>query len=166
VAQDQDLCDLPCLLTPGQPGRPPVVLIAGEIDESRYSGLVSALERPAGCEGDIHVNLAELAFCDLPGLRAIFRLARTGRADEGRSGRRLVLHDVPPYLRMVLEILGWDSTPGLIMNESAPLTAGPHGMVSAGPASNGGHGLDGVLQRTRIRLTGTGAGPALRERGR
>jgi hypothetical protein len=75
------------------------------------------------------------------------------------------MHDVPPYLRMVLEILGWDSTPGLII-EGARLTASPSGMVSAGPASNGGHGLDGVLQRTRIRLTGTGAGPALRERGR
>jgi hypothetical protein len=130
-------------------GSPPVVLIAGEVDESRYSGLVSALECPAGCEGDIHVNLAELAFCDLPGLRAILRIARPGRAGEGHGGRRLVLHDVPFHLRMVLEILGWDSTPGLIMNEPAPRTAGPHGMVSAGPASNGGHGLDGVRQRTR-----------------
>jgi hypothetical protein len=114
---------------------PPGVLIAGEVDESCYSGLVSALERSADCEGDIHVNLAELTFCDLAGLRAILRLARTGRSDEGHSGRCLVLHDVPPYLRMVLEILGWDSTPGLII-EGARLTASPSGMVSAGPASN------------------------------
>jgi anti-anti-sigma regulatory factor len=98
-------------------GRPLVVLIAGEIDGSRYSGLVSTLQGLAGHEGDIHVNLAEVAFCDLPGLRAILRLARTDRADEDHGGRRLVLHDVPPHLRRVLEILGWDSTPGLIMNE-------------------------------------------------
>jgi anti-anti-sigma regulatory factor len=117
-------------------GRPAVVLIAGEVDESTYSGLVSTLEDLAGRDGDIHVDLADLAYCDLAGLRAILRLAGTGRGDEGRSGRCLVLHGVPPYLRMVLEILGWDSTPGLII-EAAQLTASPHGMVSAGPASNG-----------------------------
>lgn len=132
--------------------RPPVVLIAGEVDESRYSGLVSALERSADCEGDIHVNLAELAFCDLAGLRAILRLGRTGRAGEGRGGRCLVLHDVPPYLRMVLEILGWDSTPGLII-EAAGLTASSHGMVSAGPASNGGGTATCPPSRQRVRST-------------
>jgi anti-anti-sigma regulatory factor len=132
--------------------RPPVVLIAGEIDESRYSGLVSALERPANFEGDIHVNLAELAFCDLAGLRAILRLARTGRADEGRGGSCLVLHDVPPHLRMVLEILGWDSTPGLII-EAAQLTANPHGMASAGPAPNGEGTATCPPSRLRARST-------------
>jgi len=129
-------------------GRPPVVLIAGEVDESRYAGLASTLEDLASCEGDIHVSLAELAFCDLPGLRAILRLARTGRADEG--GSRLVLHDVPPHLRMMLEILGWDCTPGLII-EAAQLTASPPAMVPAGPASNGAAmGLTAPRQHARI----------------
>jgi STAS domain-containing protein len=77
-------------------GSPPVVLIAGEIDPSRYSGLVSTLEGLPDHEGDIHVNLAEVSFCDLPGLRAVLRLTRTGRGDEGRGGRSLVLHEVPP----------------------------------------------------------------------
>jgi len=129
-------------------GRPPVVLIAGEVDESRYAGLASTLEDLASCEGDIHLSLAELAFCDLPGLRAILRLARTGRADEG--GSRLVLHDVPPHLRMMLEILGWDCTPGLII-EAAQLTASPPAMVPAGPASNGAAtGLTAPRQHARI----------------
>lgn len=108
-------------------GHPPVVRIAGEIDPSRYSGLVSALEGLADQEGDVHVNLAELAFCDLPGLRAILRLTRMGRADEDHGRRRLVLHDVPPHLRRMLETLGWDSTPGLIMNEPVPQIASPWG---------------------------------------
>jgi anti-anti-sigma regulatory factor len=149
-------------------GSPPVVLIAGEIDRSRYSGLVSALEGLAGHEGDVHVNLAELVFCDLAGLRAILRLARTGRADEDHGRRRLVLHDVPPHLRRVLEILGWDCTPGLIMNEPAQQTVSPsgNGLGSASP-QRGGYGIDGVLQRARARLIGTkGTGPALHERGR
>src|ERR1022692_5179539 len=56
-------------------GSPPVVPIAGEIDESSYSGLVSTLEGLADREGDVHVNLAEVAFCDLAGLRAVLWLA-------------------------------------------------------------------------------------------
>jgi ABC-type transporter Mla MlaB component len=143
-------------------GSPPVVLIAGEIDESRYSGLVRALEGLTDHEGDVHVNLAEVAFCDLPGLRAILRLARTGRADEGHGGRCLVLHDVPPHLRM-LEILGWDSTPGLIMNQPAQLTASRSGMVSAGPASNGAAMALTPSDRARIWHT---SGPGRRRFGR
>src|ERR1035438_1176008 len=56
-------------------GSPPVVPIAGEIDESSYSGLVSTLEGLADREGDVHVNLAEVAFFDLAGLRAVLWLA-------------------------------------------------------------------------------------------
>ena len=144
-------------------GRPPVVLIAGEVDESRYAGLASTLEDLASCEGDIHVSLAELAFCDLPGLRAILRLARTGRADEG--GSRLVLHDVPPHLRMMLEILGWDCTPGLII-EAAPLTASLPAMAPAGPASNGAAmGLTASVSAPRPAHRKR-TGPALIGRGR
>ena len=117
-------------------GRPAVVLIAGEVDESTYSGLVSTLEDLAGRDGDIHVDMADLAYCDIAGLRAILRLAGTGRAEKGHSGRCLVLHGVPRHLGMVLEILGWDSTRGLII-EAAQLTASPPAMVPAGPASNG-----------------------------
>jgi anti-anti-sigma regulatory factor len=117
-------------------GSPPVVLIAGEIDPARYSGLVRTLEGLTD-EGDVHVNLAEVVFCDLAGLRAVLRLARTGRAGEGHGGRRLVLHDVPPHLRRVLEILGWDSTPGLIMNEPAQQNVRPPGNGFRWPSPNG-----------------------------
>ena len=148
-------------------GHPPVVLIAGEMDASRCCGLVSSLEGLADHEGGVHVNLAELAFCDLAGLRAILRLARTGRAGEDHGGRRLILHDVPPYLRRMLEILGWDCTPGLIMNEPAQQTASPpgNGLGSATP-QRGAYGIDGVLQRARAEPIGRTTGPALHERGR
>src|SRR6185312_278732 len=146
-------------------GRPPVVLIAGVVDESRYAGLASTLEDLASCEGDIHLSLAELAFCDLPGLRAILRLARTGRAGEGRGGSRLVLHDVPPHLRMMLEILGWDCTPGLII-EAAQLTASLPAMAPAGPASNGAAmGLTASVSAPRPAHRKR-TGPALIGRGR
>lgn len=97
-------------------GSPEVVLIVGEIDESSYLGLVSTLDDLVDRAGDVHVNLAELAYCDVAGLRAILQLAGTGG---GHSGRYLFLDNVPHHLAMVLQILGWDSIPGLIMNEPA-----------------------------------------------
>jgi ABC-type transporter Mla MlaB component len=100
-------------------GSPEVVLIAGEIDESSYLGLVSTLDDLVDREGDVHVNLAELAYCDVAGLRAILQLAGTGGCGEGHGGRCLFLDDVPRHLTMVLQILGWDSIPGLFMNEPA-----------------------------------------------
>jgi ABC-type transporter Mla MlaB component len=100
-------------------GSPQVVLIAGEIDESNYLGLVSTLDDLVDREGDVHVYLAELAYCDVAGLRAILRLARAGRGGEGHSGRSLFLDDVPHHLTMLLQILGWDSAPSPIMDEPA-----------------------------------------------
>jgi anti-anti-sigma regulatory factor len=90
---------------------PSGLAIAGEIDEDTYPALVRKLEELTG-PGEIHVNLAGVEYCDLVGLRAI-----TSLADVGRSGdsRRVVLHEVPPHLRTVLSILGWDSTPGLVI---------------------------------------------------
>jgi ABC-type transporter Mla MlaB component len=102
-------------------GSPEVVRIAGELDASNYLGLVSALDDLVDREGDVHVNLAELTYCDVAGLRAILRLAGIGRNGEGHTGRCLFLDDVPQNLTRLLQILGWDSTPGLIMNEPASL---------------------------------------------
>jgi len=106
---------------------PEVVLIAGEIDAARYLGLVSTLEDLVDSEGDVHVNLAELEYCDLAGLRAILRLAGTGREDPDHNRRSLFLDDVPAHLATVLRILGWDRTPGLTMNEPAWPPARPSG---------------------------------------
>jgi anti-anti-sigma regulatory factor len=100
-------------------GRPAVVLIAGETDEASYPGLVSTLDDLVDREGDVHVNLAELTYCDLAGLRAILQLAGTGQDGAGHSGRCLFLDNVPRHLAMILQILRWDSIPGLIMNEPA-----------------------------------------------
>jgi len=93
-------------------GSPQVVRIAGEIDESSYPGLVSTLDDLVDREGDVHINLAGLAYCDVAGLRAILQLAGTG-------GRCLFLDDIPHHLAMLLQILGWDSIPGLIVTEPA-----------------------------------------------
>jgi hypothetical protein len=75
----------------------------GEIDESSYPALVSALEGFAGEPGDICVYLACMAFCGLVGLTRVSlsghgarRVALPGPASEGRAAHpRLGLHAGP-----------------------------------------------------------------------
>jgi len=100
---------------------PPGLAIAGEIDESTYPGLLGALQRSADGRAEIHFSLGGLEYCDLAGLRAIVCATgapgREGNLDVRHGGRRtVVLHEVPPQLITVLRIVGWDSTPGLILD--------------------------------------------------
>lgn len=81
-------------------GSPPVLTLAGEIDESTYPGLVGALKEATNGEEEIHVSLAEVEYCDLAGLRAIILLTGTDsyshNGDTPPRSRRVVLHEVPP----------------------------------------------------------------------
>jgi anti-anti-sigma factor len=104
-------------------GSQPVLAIAGEIDESNYRGLVDTLSQLAEEHGEIHFDLAGLDYCDLAGLRAIVRLAGPEVSSNGRESRRVVLHAVPPQLKTVLGILGWDSVAGLAIDEPASARA-------------------------------------------
>jgi anti-anti-sigma factor len=96
-------------------GRPPLVAITGEIDEDTYPALVAMLTQLARL-AEIHLNLAGVQYCDLAGLRAIVQLAG---ASGGGHSRRVVLHAVPERLRTVLGIVGWDVTPGLVIDDRA-----------------------------------------------
>ncbi len=117
---------------------PPGLAIAGEIDEATYDGLVGALGRVAHGPAEVHVSLGGVSYCDLAGLRAIVCVtgADRGGADCNGEGdtRRVVLHEVPPQLATVLRIVGWDSTPGLAVDESPgspdPRAGGQPGSVS------------------------------------
>lgn len=80
--------------------------LAGEIDESTLRGLAGKLAEIAVHLDEVHLDLGALDYCDLAGLRAIVQLADAGR-------RRVVLHRVPPHLRAVLDIVGWDVAPGV-----------------------------------------------------
>jgi ABC-type transporter Mla MlaB component len=100
---------------------PPGLAIAGEIDESTYPGLVSALDHTADGPAEVHFSLGEVRYCDLAGLRAIVCATGTAGCKESRNGhyrgrRAVVLHEVPPQLISVLRIVGWDSTPGLSLD--------------------------------------------------
>ena len=88
----------------------PGLVIAGEIDEDTYPVLVARLNDLAAGAPEFHFNLADVEYCDLAGLRAIIQMTGTPHA------RRVVLHDVPWRLQTVLRIVGWDSTPGLVID--------------------------------------------------
>jgi len=94
-------------------GQPPIMALAGEVDESSYPELVAALTGAAARYDEIHLDLAGLGYCDLAGLRAIVRLA----SPDGGGGavRQVVLHQVPDSLRTVLHIVGWDATSRLTL---------------------------------------------------
>ena len=89
--------------------RPPGLAIAGEIDESTYAALVRALQDSTADQREVHIDLAGVVYCDLAGLRAIVRLT-------AGSVRLVHLHEVSPQLRAVLEIIGWDTIPGLAVS--------------------------------------------------
>jgi ABC-type transporter Mla MlaB component len=116
---------------------PPGLAIAGEIDESTYPGLLSALQRSADGPAEIHFNLGGLKYCDLAGLRAMVCATGADGRDPGTNGRQrgrrtVVLHEVPPQLVTVLRIVGWDSTPGLTLD--LPGRAAP--AISSGNVGN------------------------------
>jgi anti-anti-sigma factor len=80
--------------------------LAGEIDEAAFPALARKLDEIAADLDEVHLNLAALDYTDLAGLRVI-----VGLADAGRRG--VVLHQVPPHLRAILNIVGWDTAPGI-----------------------------------------------------
>lgn len=128
-------------------GSPPVLALAGEIDESTYPGLVGALKEATNGDtngdGEIHVSLAEVEYCDLAGLRAIILLTGTDscshNGDTPPRNRRVVLHEVPPQLQTVLRIVGWDTVPGLALDgQGAGIQPRPEGGAEAGLAGGSG----------------------------
>jgi ABC-type transporter Mla MlaB component len=89
-------------------GEPPIMVLAGEVDEASYPGLVAALTGAAAHYDEIHLDLAGLGYCDLAGLRAMVRLASPDAAGGGVV-KQVVLHRVPDSVRTVLHIVGWDA---------------------------------------------------------
>jgi anti-anti-sigma factor len=87
------------------PGPDPGYALAGEIDESTVRALAGKLAELTADLDQVHLDLGAVDYSDLSGLRVLVQLA-AGR-------RRVVLHRVPPHLRAVLAVVGWDTVPGL-----------------------------------------------------
>ncbi|NKZ08135.1 STAS domain-containing protein [Actinomadura latina] len=91
----------------------PWLRMAGEIDVSTAPGVAAALHAAqVRLAGDVHVDMAALAFMDVAGLRA-FTVAAREMHDHGRL---LVLHTVSPHIDRLFRLIGWHLTPGLTIH--------------------------------------------------
>ncbi len=89
------------------------LVLAGEIDDETYPALVSHLGLVAAGAAEVRLDVSAVRYCDLAGLRAMIRLTEAGR-------RRVTLHGIPAHLDDLLRVLGWDTTPGLIVHGRQP----------------------------------------------
>jgi anti-anti-sigma factor len=86
--------------------------LTGEADLASRDILEKALEGVLGRDGDVHIELGELAFIDAGGV-ALF--VNAGARMTG--GHRLVLHRPSYSLRRIIELL-WGQPPGIEMDLS------------------------------------------------
>jgi hypothetical protein len=56
-------------------GDEPWLFVAGEIDEYSYKSLIGTLASVARDPSEIHIDLADVEYCDVAGLRALVVLA-------------------------------------------------------------------------------------------
>jgi anti-anti-sigma regulatory factor len=91
---------------------PESLCITGVIDLYNVDSFIRSLNSSLPGEGDLHVDLSRLEFCDVSGIRALVSAAE--RLD-GR--RRLVLHGLAPQLRTVMTVVGWADLPGLVIGD-------------------------------------------------
>jgi len=98
---------------------PPTLHLAGDIDEWTFPDLTKILACTAAAGAPrIHLDLAQVEYCDAAGLRAIISLA-SGQGNPLAAVDEIVFTQLPGPLEWVLRILGWDAAPGVILDGAA-----------------------------------------------
>ena len=87
--------------------------ISGEIDAWNVSAVREALTAAHREQGDLHLDVSRLLFCDVTGIRAI-----VAAAANLEDGRRLFLHGLDPQLQKVFRVVGWAGMPSLVIDAS------------------------------------------------
>lgn len=89
----------------------------GEIDVCSWDLLAAALNTAVQFgSGDLHVDLTDVTFIDVAGIRIMTTVAKK----LSREGHRLLLHAPPPGVHRVIQVMGWETTPGLMHCLGAP----------------------------------------------
>lgn len=105
VAPHEPQSPLRIVFTP----RPATLRLSGVIDELTHDLLTDALSRAAQSPThDLLIDMSEVEFCDLGGVRAIMSVATRPGAP-----RRVTLTGVPDETRTIIRILGWHAVPGV-----------------------------------------------------
>jgi anti-anti-sigma factor len=86
--------------------------ISGVIDLFNVDSFARALDSSLDGDGDLRVDLSELEFWDVSGIRALVKAA-----ERAGGRRRLVLLGLPPRLETVMTTVGWADLPGLVIGE-------------------------------------------------
>ena len=87
------------------------LVIRGEVDAWNVEAVQQALQDALGQPGDLHLDVSQLLFCDVTGIRAI-----VAAAAHLCDGCRLVLHGLDPQLQKVFQVVGWDGIPSLVID--------------------------------------------------
>jgi anti-anti-sigma factor len=91
---------------------PAGISFSGEIDASNSHAVGSSIAAAITPGNDLHVDVTQLMFCDISGIRALVSVA------EGLpEGRRLLLHGLPALLATVMRVVGWNRVPALAVCE-------------------------------------------------
>jgi anti-anti-sigma regulatory factor len=99
-------------LVVAQTDSPAGISFSGEIDASNSHAVGSSIATEMTPGKDLHVDVSEVIFCDISGIRAFVAVA------EGLpEGRRLLLHGMPAALETVMRVVGWNRLPALVVCE-------------------------------------------------
>jgi anti-anti-sigma factor len=92
-----------------------LLLVTGDEDRLTQSRRRGALSRAlVKCRSDLRVDLTDLSFADASLIVDLALIARRLR----RAGRRLVLHGAQPQIARLIEIVGLDRMPGVLVDSS------------------------------------------------
>jgi anti-anti-sigma regulatory factor len=84
--------------------------VSGELRTGAHGA--AALSDATSGNGDLHIDVSQLEFTDVSGIRALVQVA-----ENAGDGRRLVLRGLPPRIRMVMAVVGWGDLPNLVIEE-------------------------------------------------
>ena len=83
---------------------------AGTIDVFNADTVADSVKSQLNRDGDLHLDLSRVEFCDVSGIRALVAAAETAPV-----GHRLVLHGLPPLLQRVMTLVGWGELPTVVL---------------------------------------------------
>ena len=86
---------------------------SGEIDVNNCQAVAECMSTTFVGDDDVHIDVSELSFCDISGIRA-FVDAAVQRTTQGNE-RRMLLHGLPDLLQTVMKVTGWADLPSLVL---------------------------------------------------
>jgi anti-anti-sigma regulatory factor len=98
---------------------PPVLRCCGDEDRTTQSLRRTALSRALVSDGDLFVDLSELAFADSSLMLDLAMIARRLR----KAGRRMRLHGAQPHIVALIEYVGLHRLPSVTLDPSSPALA-------------------------------------------